>query len=279
MTITVYFVISYVNHTHTSKNYFLTSDHIQLPSITISRHFSFTKMPGLSPFKDIELFGGAIKTQLSNEFVDASDFRQIPDNQEVYVHGTIDDSIIFDLMEKIDNTNDFQALKEHLDDITQINTADPESQLVQLYVETYPLTKSIKSRASPAYITVAIEPAKKWGRHTKLLDSANASSQTQENTELLDEPLLVLILVLVRLPDVGTDFVISYNVPITKVDDLQSLQTVFSRISGGNGVTSSSSSSATSTAIESLPLRVQGGINNIRHVLDTIDVVDWSLFG
>ena len=46
------------------------------------------------------LFGGAIEASLPTGFLDASDFRQIPDNQEVFTaDGATDVSIVFEIVE------------------------------------------------------------------------------------------------------------------------------------------------------------------------------------
>ncbi|KAI8622709.1 hypothetical protein BC830DRAFT_1052748, partial [Chytriomyces sp. MP71] len=45
------------------------------------------------------LFGGAISLLLPNGYVDASQLRQVPDNQEVFVSSTDNSSIIVELLE------------------------------------------------------------------------------------------------------------------------------------------------------------------------------------
>lgn len=222
-------------------------------------------MPAASNFQSTDLYGGAIKVQLPSGFVDASQFREVPDTQEVYVNDSYDDSIVFDLMERIDAASDTDALKEHLDEISQLNGADLDSQLIQLYSETHSLVQpGIKPRASPAYITVAIEPAKKWGRTTTLV---------QDGTEdrKLQEPILVLILVLIRLKSVDTDVLVSYNTPITREKDLKSIQEAFAQ-AGDAGTFSVATTSE-------LPPRVQEGVMSVKRVIDTLEVEDWTLFG
>ena len=39
-------------------------------------------------------------------FFNFSDFRQIPDNQEVFTHAETDQSIIVEIMEYVENTDD-----------------------------------------------------------------------------------------------------------------------------------------------------------------------------
>lgn len=222
-------------------------------------------MPSIERFQDIGLYGGAISVQIPTDFIDASQFREIPDTQEVFVNTRQDDSIVFDLMERVEATNDQQALKDHLSEISEINNNG--SQFTQLYNETRSLVKPmIKKDSSPAYITVAIEPAKKWGKTTELEQKENVSDEEK----VLDEPLLVLILVLIRLQSVETDLLVTYNTPITRVVDLQKIQTTFGKLQ--------SNQQELDTNTSNLPVRIREGISSLRNVIDSIEVNDWSLF-
>ena len=44
------------------------------------------------------LFGGAITCRIPERYVDVSDFRPIPDHQEVYADGGTDQSVIFEIV-------------------------------------------------------------------------------------------------------------------------------------------------------------------------------------
>ena len=48
-----------------------------------------------------QLFGGAITCAIPGEFDDISSVRQVPDNQEVYVHRSGDVSIIVEILEMV----------------------------------------------------------------------------------------------------------------------------------------------------------------------------------
>ncbi|KAI9278058.1 hypothetical protein BY458DRAFT_432393 [Sporodiniella umbellata] len=48
------------------------------------------------------LFGGAIVIPLKKSFMDASQFRQVPDNQEVFVDTVTQQSLIVELLEQVD---------------------------------------------------------------------------------------------------------------------------------------------------------------------------------
>jgi hypothetical protein len=57
------------------------------------------------------LFGGAISVQLPDEFIDAESFRQVPDNQHVFVSKTSNVSIIIELIQMEDGIQ--QAMDVH----------------------------------------------------------------------------------------------------------------------------------------------------------------------
>lgn len=79
------------------------------------------------PLKPAELFGGAITTVIPESFVDASNFREVPDNQEVFVSMSDDDgdvSIIVDILERVElegavseGDEDMKAMEVHFSDV------------------------------------------------------------------------------------------------------------------------------------------------------------------
>lgn len=75
-----------------------------------------------------KLYGGAIESSLPSGIKDVSDFRQVPDNQEVFIleDGPKDISIIFDLLQHNDLGLE-ASLKENLDDIfDNYSAGEPE---------------------------------------------------------------------------------------------------------------------------------------------------------
>jgi hypothetical protein len=72
-----------------------------------------------SSFTIARLFGGAITASIPSTFIDASDLRQIPDEQEVFVDRNGLASITFDILEKADESNLKAATAIHLDEIIE----------------------------------------------------------------------------------------------------------------------------------------------------------------
>ncbi|KAK9473990.1 uncharacterized protein V1510DRAFT_362206 [Dipodascopsis tothii] len=150
-----------------------------------------------------ELFGGAIRTSLPAGFLDASDFRQIPDNQEVYVDPQSseaeDNSMIVELVERLDaapsaadarygaGAADVAAARAHFDELVALNAAGAQARVLDVApvaVASRPDTK--------AYMVTGTQPSEKWGR----------ASQPMQ---------LVLVLGVLRLAREQTDVLVSFN--------------------------------------------------------------------
>uniref|UniRef100_A0A3Q0KFL4 Putative ran-binding protein n=1 Tax=Schistosoma mansoni TaxID=6183 RepID=A0A3Q0KFL4_SCHMA len=73
------------------------------------------------------LFDGAFQCLLPTNVVDASDLRQIPDNQEVFVHPSTSQSVTIDILEYVDANNHEDAARMHFDEISTSNEATDSS--------------------------------------------------------------------------------------------------------------------------------------------------------
>lgn len=68
------------------------------------------------------LFGGALESELPDNFADVSKLRQVPDNQEVFIDKDGFTSIIFDITERVGGAGssdeiDGRALTIHLEEL------------------------------------------------------------------------------------------------------------------------------------------------------------------
>jgi hypothetical protein len=71
-------------------------------------------------FQTAALYGGAITTSLPTTFDNASRFRPIPDNQEVFVetrNGATPINVIFEVLEQAPQADGLDAVQYHLDDV------------------------------------------------------------------------------------------------------------------------------------------------------------------
>lgn len=133
----------------------------------------------------MSLYGGAITTTLPEGAIDVSDFRQIPDTQEVFLlekSSGLDQSIIIDLLERVEAPDLAQVVAVHLDDILDAPAA---------FIA--PLESAVIPELGEVHSFLVKPPASK-------LETNDAK--------------LFTFLTLIRVEKVGTDIVISMNVPL-----------------------------------------------------------------
>ncbi|KAI8853308.1 hypothetical protein BC829DRAFT_413825 [Chytridium lagenaria] len=160
-----------------------------------------------------ELFGGAITISLPERFVDASQIREVPDNQEVYVDtkGT-DQSIIVELLEcchprprSLLRQRSLLLRSQHFWVIADENGATASSQVLSLEtIGDHPYLKNV------AVVTYCL--------------GQQAVSKFRE-TAAGSENLVDVYLAVFRIPSKETDLLISFNHPISLGEKSSSLAT------------------------------------------------------
>ena len=75
-------------------------------------------------FKEVQLYGGAIKTKIPQTFADVSRFNVIPDNQEVYEDMQSECKIIIELLERDYCVSDTDCGAHYFQNIVQENHAE-----------------------------------------------------------------------------------------------------------------------------------------------------------
>ncbi|KIK93505.1 hypothetical protein PAXRUDRAFT_828898 [Paxillus rubicundulus Ve08.2h10] len=70
------------------------------------------------------LFGGAIVAQLPADIIDASDIRQVPDSQEVFLYNDVTgSSLVVEVLERVTAPDDTKAVKYHFEALADDNDA------------------------------------------------------------------------------------------------------------------------------------------------------------
>ena len=80
-----------------------------------------TKM-GEVEAQEVPLYGGAMLTELPKSYADASNFREVPDHQEVWVDTSSDRSVIIEVLEQKE-VPDTEAMEFFLNDLASFNEA------------------------------------------------------------------------------------------------------------------------------------------------------------
>ncbi|KAJ3241250.1 hypothetical protein HDU81_001234 [Chytriomyces hyalinus] len=139
-----------------------------------------------------ELFGGAIKLAIPPHFADASQFRQVPDNQEVFVSSIDNSSVIVELLEAVDDTD--RSLF-HFNELADTNDAG-NSAAILARTTLQPVTSMNLQPKCTIDIIHGIQHAAKF--NTSDVNSVH------------------VLLAVVHLPQVNTDLLISINKPVDK---------------------------------------------------------------
>ncbi|EDU45890.1 Mog1 domain containing protein [Pyrenophora tritici-repentis] len=141
-------------------------------------------------FTNTPLYGGAITVDLPSSFADASQIRQIPDNQEVYLDNSGYSSIVVEILEYVDKSSDEEALQYHFADL--VDGTDDATTVVEQ------VGASMKSLPSTPLLTLSFV-------QTPPSINPHPNRKTPEYT--------FIHLLLLRLKEQETDILITINVP------------------------------------------------------------------
>lgn len=205
------------------------------------------------------LYGGAITVDLPNDVLDASELRQIPDHQEVFLSNKALTSIIIEINEyqhpdTVSETNtpnthdanpDHAAASFHLTD-----TIEPPDHFSSSGIQTSPIKLTHTSVAKyPAYTSIAtiVTPEVDTTRKT-ILPLEWQTNPAQK------EQLVGVLQLLVRLKEYEVDLCVRINVPLKEY--------------GSGDATDDAAREETRVAREVLG-----------RVVSSLDVKDFGLFG
>lgn len=212
--------------------------------------------------------------------VKSSNFREIPDNQEVYVSNQNETSLMVDILERVD-CPDNAAAEFHFDALATDNEVDEDdTDVTRVFNITtinaprlpYNLQTPLCQRIALACFVPGSDcrgvPAQMLSGYQRVLKghyrSAASTSSTATNPRVrgTQSEYVILFLMVLRLQDQNTDVVISVNYPVRDhegVDAIHAdLESVQQWIQGNKEVTDAE--------------RVLKG------VIESFEVVDWSLF-
>ena len=153
--------------------------------------------------QDLGLFGGAILITLPSRMEDVSDVRQVPDHQEVFVDKETDISFIIEILNYEESTNDDNAALFHFNDLAQCNSA------VQTQVDSSEVFDAARIEETQFMSQMRPEDVKciLVGRQTVSKFNVGPNGSMDD---------VLIFLTVVRMPQLGTDLLVSLNVPATK---------------------------------------------------------------
>ncbi|RPD79852.1 Mog1p/PsbP-like protein [Lentinus tigrinus ALCF2SS1-7] len=140
-----------------------------------------------------ELFGGSITTTLPTTLIDASNFRQVPDTQEVFISRDSGVSIIVEVLQSVDATELREAASLHFDALAHDN--DAKTKQVN---ETTDVPNGSDGTTPDPVVLYGTQTVQKF------------------NSQSADE--VRILLALYRVLDRNIDLVMTMNVPMASAD-------------------------------------------------------------
>ncbi|WVR09638.1 hypothetical protein IAU60_006711 [Kwoniella sp. DSM 27419] len=173
-----------------------------------------------------QLFGGAVSAELPTLYIDASDLRQIPDNQEVFLSSTSDTAVVLEVLGMVEDgaagTDLWEAAKFHFSSIAHDNASLASTIL------TPPLTSSLPSHPSPLSNPSTPRPVLLSGtqRIHKFSHAADGAPRPGHEDDVPDEVWIGVALWRIWLEDAQpsaggskkADVVLSVNVNLSAAD-------------------------------------------------------------
>ncbi len=208
------------------------------------------------------LYGGAITASLSKEFKDVSDVRPIPDHQEVFLNDH-EVSIISELLDLGHDQSDDMALQYYFNDLANNNESQHSLVLSELMVNHELFMPGIGASHS-RMILIGKQSVKKYRSETSPLHD------------------VYIVMTLVRLRNVATDVLLTFNLPSSvlavrniAVEVFESTLTTDILLPANNTLTGIND-------IEEIQQSIVHAIPELqqyREFLHSFRVNDWQLFG
>jgi hypothetical protein len=187
------------------------------------------------------LYGGAITCEIPNDYEDVSDIRPVPDNQEVWANVKTDSSVIFDLLEYEAGVSNNDSATHFFNELGNDNACSAEGRKILL-------TQELSQEQIPLF------PA---GTIGSVLIGEQQVSKFKDDEKAGEEAknVIRITLVNIRLVNVTTDLVISFNTPL--------------KLGSGSSSATYGCELPDASAVEGIVLSS----------LQSLKIEDWGLFG
>ncbi|KAG7092271.1 hypothetical protein E1B28_008633 [Marasmius oreades] len=141
----------------------------------------------------LKLFEGAITATAPSNLIDASDIRQVPDTQEVFLFSDSSVSIIVEILERVEPTNYEEAIKFHFDSLAHDNNASSEK------IDSINIIPNDREDNTPSAIVLS-------GRQSVPKYTCTQPDEVR------------IYMALYRVPEKPIDLVVTFNVPVASLD-------------------------------------------------------------
>jgi hypothetical protein len=226
---------------------------------------SFEKVE--SSFHNQPLYGGAIFSKLHDAYMDISNLREVPDHQEVFVDNNSDNSLIVELFDYEANLTDEAAIEHYFTELATFN----ESKLNAI-ITNGNMTEQTFCPSIPAQFP-----------RIALIGKQSASKFKARSGSEVDE--FYVILVLIRLANVGTDMLISLNIPRKKaqnstVIDFEKFEQTLhlNLLLESEYMENMFEKSSSEVEFEGSATALYEAIKVFKTFVNSLSIIDWSLF-
>ena len=200
---------------------------------------------------EIQLFGGAIVTMFPSKYIDVSNFRTVPDHQEVWTEDKADSPLAFicEILEYKNNVKDEDSAKFFFDDLASLNNNNNKATNEVIS------TKLIKNKYdSKEKLSLAHLPEDTMIHLLKGRSIVNRNNDGALNVDC------ITWLANIRLPRVTTDILITLTLPLSQ----------------NAKINCSSKTNKVDAVLDDMQ---NHGENTFYYILKHFGIKNWGLFG
>ena len=254
-------------------------------SATISTENTVTNGSGgnnNSYHNEIPFFGGAIVTKFPTKFIDVSDFRLVPDHQEVWTEDAEVSPLAFicEILEYKKDIKDVDSAKFFFDDLASLNNIDNKK--MNEIINTNLIKQGIYNKAikddDDNNNSISL-PHLPIGTTVNILKGRSAIDQRKDGTVKSE---CITWLANIRLPQVSTDILITLTLPVKTfvVNNNNDDVDYNNNIDNNNNDNKEDKMKNTTKTNSSNNIQLEtNGDETFRFILKNFNIKNWGLFG
>ena len=254
-------------------------------SATISTENTVTNGSGgnnNSYHNEIPFFGGAIVTKFPTKFIDVSDFRLVPDHQEVWTENAEVSPLAFicEILEYKKDIKDVDSAKFFFDDLASLNNIDNKK--MNEIINTNLIKQGIYNKAikddDDNNNSISL-PHLPIGTTVNILKGRSAIDKRKDGTVKSE---CITWLANIRLPQVSTDILITLTLPVkTFVVNNNNYDVDYNNnIDNNNNDNKEDKMKNTTKTNSSNNIQLEtNGDETFRFILKNFNIKNWGLFG
>ena len=254
-------------------------------SATISTENTVTNGSGgnnNSYHNEIPFFGGAIVTKFPTKFIDVSDFRLVPDHQEVWTENAEVSPLAFicEILEYKKDIKDVDSAKFFFDDLASLNNIDNKK--MNEIINTNLIKQGIYNKAikddDDNNNSISL-PHLPIGTTVNILKGRSAIDKRKDGTVKSE---CITWLANIRLPQVSTDILITLTLPVKTfvVNNNNDDVDYNNNIDNNNNDNKEDTMKNTTKTNSSNNIQLEtNGDETFRFILKNFNIKNWGLFG